>query len=71
MYVGNNIERKVKNKMESKLYSKEKLRQKNIKISVKVEILKEKINKIFDDNEADDYIKRKTINSMKKDLIER
>jgi len=61
---------KSKPKMDPKLYSKEKMRAKSIKIWKKVEVLKEKINEVFDHVEADDYIRKKTIYAMKKDLKE-
>jgi len=59
---------KAKPKMDTKLYSKEKMRAKSIKVWQKVEALKEEINKVFDKVNADAYIRKKTIYSMKKDL---
>jgi len=59
---------KPKIKMDTSLYSKEKMRAKSIKIWQKVEVLKEEINKVFDKVNADAYIRKKTIYSMKKDL---
>ena len=54
--------------MDAKLYSKEKIRTKSVQISTKVEEMKEKINKVFEANKCDKYVRRKTINALKRDL---
>lgn len=56
-----------KHKMDEKFIGKEKTKQKKIKIGIRVEEIKEKINKLFDDEEADTYVRKKTINALKRE----